>query len=236
MLNKFLHTKGIHIKILNTISINITSNLKQYCLPNINYDKISTMNDISQYIDLCKQNDIIYIGNVVSLCNSNIDLYDTIMSNLTFCKHFHDMKDIIKKQLNLTSFNCVHLRIEDDAINYFSTCYNLTVGEYNDRLLSFYNKRFEPIRTYVCSGMLRFDNSINGKYYNSLMKNKTICDKSNIIIDEHYLSNRELIAIIDLLIAYDSDNFIGCHISSFSRVIQQFFKCKKNKECELFII
>ena len=40
-------------------------------------------------------------------------------------------------------------------------------------------------------------------------------------------------AIIDLLISFDSDFFIGCHISSFSQVINTHYKYYK-KECILF--
>ena len=53
-----------------------------------------------------------------------------------------------------------------------------------------------------------------------MIKNTSICDKKNIKLDKYYTSNRELIAIIDLLIAYDSDYFVGCNISSFSQVIK----------------
>jgi hypothetical protein len=49
-----------------------------------------------------------------------------------------------------------------------------------------------------------------------MKNNKLLCDKSNIILDAYYLNNRELIAIIDLLLSYDSDLFIGSGISSFS--------------------
>jgi hypothetical protein len=41
-----------------------------------------------------------------------------------------------------------------------------------------------------------------------------------IVIDKYYLHNRELIAIIDLLISFDSDNFVGSGISSFSVYIK----------------
>jgi hypothetical protein len=61
-----------------------------------------------------------------------------------------------------------------------------------------------------------------------MKNNKLLCDKRTVPINEYYLNNRELIAIIDLLIAYDSDNFIGCGISSFTQTIKTYLKVKKN--------
>ena len=82
--------------------------------------------------------------------------------------------------------------------------------------------------------MLEFDNSINFSYYQDMVKNnKSLCDKRNVHIDKFYLNNRELIAIIDLLIACDSEKFVGCYISSFSQVIKHHFNYK-NKECILY--
>jgi hypothetical protein len=82
--------------------------------------------------------------------------------------------------------------------------------------------------------MLEFDNTINLNYYTNLMKNNILlCDKKNINLDEDILHNRELIAIIDLLISFDSDIFIGCHISSFSQVIH-IHHTHVNKKSVLF--
>jgi len=68
--------------------------------------------------------------------------------------------------------------------------------------------------------MLEFENKTNLNYYTDLMKRYNLFDKTNIIIDPYYLHNRELIAIVDLLISFDSEYFIGCWISSFSQVIK----------------
>jgi hypothetical protein len=68
--------------------------------------------------------------------------------------------------------------------------------------------------------MLEFNNKINLKYYENLIgMNILLRDKKNINLDNYYLHNRELIAIIDLLLSFDSDLFIGSGISSFSQVI-----------------
>ena len=248
-INIFLHNIiKTPIKILVAIDHSIINNLSDYYLPNINYNNIPTMNYINDTIELNKTMKIIYLGNIVSLntyksfnycyddysCNN---FYNLIISNIQFHENFYKMKDNIKQQLELTQFNCIHLRIEDDALNFFSKCYNLSVQDYNTQLLNFYNdniKIYSQNKIYICSGMLNFNNKINFNYYEDLMKNNMLlCDKKNISLDEYYLKNRELVAIIDLLIAYDSECFVGSHISSFSQVIKHNCKYKK-KKCILF--
>jgi hypothetical protein len=248
-INIFLqNTIKTHIKILNVIDYNIINNLYNYCLPNINYTEIPTMFYLNDNIELNKNMEIIYLGNIVSLnitdsFNYNYDdysdnnLYYLIMVNIHFNETFYKIKNHIKQELNLSKFNCIHLRIEDDALKHFSMCYELSIEEYNDKLLNFYDNNIKTLvknKIYICSGMLKFNNTINLKYYNNIMKNNNLlCDKKNINIDEYYLNNRELIAIIDLLIAYDSDIFVGCYISSFTQAIKHYFKYNK-KECILF--
>jgi hypothetical protein len=218
------------IVILNTLNI---SNLDKYKLPNVDYNNIPHSIYINDDIELNKHMEIIYLGNIVSLCiyksfnykyddYSNDNFYHFIMNNIKFNQIFYTLKDYIKQELNLTNFNCCHLRIEDDALNHFSHCYKLSVDEYNKELINFYNNNIRRISQdqkliYICSGILKFDNTFNLNYYTTMMKNnKLLCDKSNIILDAYYLNNRELIAIIDLLLSYDSDLFIGSGISSFS--------------------
>jgi hypothetical protein len=250
-MNNFLqYTIKTPIKILNEIDSNIINKLEKYYLPNIDYTKISHMTYINDEIELNKNMEIIYLSNIVQLDvfksfnyiwddYSDNNLYNLILSNIKFNQIFYKLKDNIKQELKLTKFNSIHLRIEDDAIICFSPCYNLPIEKYNEKLLNFYNNNIKNLsqdqsNTYICSGMLEFDNKINFNYYNDLMKNNSLlCDKKNIKLDAYYMHNRELIAIIDLLIAYDSDFFVGCHISSFSLAI----KCRRafnNKKYILF--
>jgi hypothetical protein len=222
------------IVILNTL--NIDNNLDKYKLPNIDYNQIAYSNYIGDDIELNKHMKIIYLGNIVSLDiyksfnyiwndYSDDNLYYIIMNNIKFNKTFYELKDYIKQKLNLSQFYCIHLRIENDALKHFSHCYNVSVNEYNKKIIDFYNTNIKSMlhdkkKIYICSGMLKFDNSINLEYYKKLIKDNTLlCDKTNINLDEYYLHNRELIAIIDLLISFDSDLFVGCEISSFSQVI-----------------
>jgi len=73
------------------------------------------------------------------------------------------------------------------------------------------------------------------KFYNDLLKNnEKLCDKKNIEIDDYYLKNRELLAIVDLLIAYDGDKFFGSYVSSYSQFIANHFIIQE-KPSTLFI-
>jgi len=244
-INIFLkNTIKTHIEILDKIDENIIDNLNNYCLPNIDYNEISRMSFINDNIESNQTMKIIYLGNIVSLDiyqsfnyvygeYSNNNLYFLIIINLRFSEVFYRIKDNIKEKLKLTNFNCVHLRIEDDALDHFSKCYNLSLEDYNTKLLKYYNDNMNLIdkdkKTYICSGMLQFDNKINFDYYNNLIKNNMFCDKKNLILSEHYRNNRELVSIVDLLIAIDSDYFIGCEISSFSQVIKHYYEYNKKK-------
>lgn len=238
------------ITILNTIDINIINRLDNYYLPNVDYKQIPMSNYINDDIELNKNMEIIYLGNIVSLdiyksfnykWNEYTDdnLYHFIMYNIKFHPSFYALKDYVKQELNLTNFNCIHLRIEDDALKHFAMCYKLSITEYNEQLIKFYEDNINRIskdqkKIYVCSGILSFENTINLKYYETLIKNNTLlCDKKNINLSKYYLHNRELIAIIDLLISIDSDSFVGSRISSYSQVINTHCKYDK-KESILF--
>lgn len=246
-LDKTIKTR---IRILNTVNKNITNNLTRYQLPNVDYNNIPRMSYINDAIELNKNMNIIYLGNIVSLCihksfnyvyddYSDGNLYYLIMSNLKFHNKFYIIKDYIKQKLQLTNFDYVHLRIEDDALKHFSMCSKLSIHDYNHKLINFYEDNIKLLgqnKIYIASGMLQFDNTINFHYYDNLMKNnKFLCDKKNIRLDKYFLNNRELIAIIDLLISYDSKKFVGCHISSFSQVIKHHFIYKK-KSFKLFTL
>jgi len=225
------------IRILHTLDINITNNLFNYRLPNLDYERIPENTYINDDIESNRHMEIIYLGNIVSLDinksfgynweNYNDDnLYYYIMNNIVFHEKFYQLKNYIKQSLNLSNFSCFHLRIEDDAIEHFASCYNLTKHDYNERLKNFYDNQLfsvsqqqQPI--YICSGISDFDNQINLEYYKHIKhSNKLLCDKKNINLDEYYLNNRELVAIIDLLISFDSNLFVGSGISSFSVVIK----------------
>jgi hypothetical protein len=244
-INIFLQRFG-NIKIIKFIKNINQKKINEYKIPNLNYNNIPELSYINNYIEENLDKNIIYLGNIVSLdiyktfgyiWDDNSNNYHLIMSNLIFIDKFYEIKNDIKTQLGLNNnFTSIHLRIEDDMIFYGSKFYNLQLQEYNTKLLSFYDNSINSIdsKIYICSGILNFDNKINYNYYNNLKNIKLhICDKNNINIDSYYKNNRELIAIIDLLISQESSKFIGSGVSSFSTALHQYFKLN-NKDSELF--
>lgn len=244
-MNHFYAENNINIKIHKNIDDSILSNLENYKLKEINYDNLSSISFINYIIENNMDKQIIYLGNPVSLCinksfnldwNDYSNLYFFLITNLIFKQSFYDLKDNIKNQLNLSNFTTIHLRIEDDAIKHFAYFHNLTIDEYNKVLLDYYTNKInnQDKKMYICSGILNYSNTINFNFYNKLLNdNNTICDKRNIIISDFIKHNRELIAIVDLLISLDSENFVGCWVSSFSQIINASFKIK-NKQTNLF--
>jgi hypothetical protein len=242
-MNNFYEIHNLNIKIHKHIDQSIIENIEEYKLKELDYNSLPNMSCINNFIENNIDKQIMYLGNPVMLnitdtFDLNYNLYNFLMNNIFFNKKFYDIKDDIKKQLNLTDYTCMHLRIEDDALHHFSHCYNLTLGEYNKKLLDFYLDKInkEERKIYVCSGILKFSNKINYDFYTNLSNNNDlICDKKNIIIDDYIQNNRELIAIVDLLIAFDSDYFVGCWISSFSQLINSYFS-DKGKRKDLFCL
>ena len=238
-INQYLSSKNISIKILSEIDTNIINNISEFKLPYLDYSTIEYSHYINNFIEDNLNMEVIYLGNVISLCihksfnyiyGDYSNLYHLIMSNIVFNDKFYQMKTEIKKNLNLINYTSIHLRVEDDFVKHCSEYLNINLNEYNNQLLLNYDIHIKNITTnmYVCSGILNYDNTLNYDYYINLRsRHKLLCDKSNLYIDDYILKNRELIAIIDLLIAYDSDEFIGHKFSSFSTVIQNYLICIK---------
>jgi hypothetical protein len=240
-MNDYLNENNIKIKLLHSIDNNISQNVE--LLDNVDYNTIPSFDKLSHIIECNSHKMYLNIGNPVmmnvfdSSCSDSADhynLYLRLSSNIKFHEKFYTLKNIIKTQLKLENYISMHMRIEDDALIHFANCYGLSIEDYNNKLISFYvdsiNKNKES-RIYISSSMTYFCDSINLNFYNNLLKNNTnLCDKKNIIIDEYYLKNRELLAIIDLLIAYDGEKFFGCWISSYTQFINNYFKlnCKSS--------
>uniref|UniRef100_A0A6C0HD39 Polysaccharide pyruvyl transferase domain-containing protein n=1 Tax=viral metagenome TaxID=1070528 RepID=A0A6C0HD39_9ZZZZ len=244
--NEYLKTLDIKIKIYDKIDKNIIENIHEFLMPNVDYEKMAWINCINNEIEKSLDKNVIYLGNIVSLSiydsfNDLVDdfnnLYYKIYANIVFNKKFYEIKDNIKKELHLINYSTTHLRIEDDAVNEFYKFFNNSIDEYNNNLLSFYDNAVKNIKTpmYICSGILHYGKERNYNYYVNLIKNNNLlCDKSKSFINDYYLNNRELLAIIDLLIAYDSESFIGHSVSSFSLAVSSYFKCKNNTNVVLF--
>jgi len=244
-MNNLYLNHNLNIKIINSINPQIIEQIETHKLKELNYDNLQNMLCINNIIENNVDKNIIYIGNPVMLSilesfDLNYDdysnLYYFLLNNLIYTKQFYTMKDNIKNTLQLSNYTCIHLRIEDDAIQHFSYCYNLSIDDYNKKLLDFYRNKIsiEDKKIYICSGILENESNLNYNFYNELCNdNNKICDKKNLEIDTYIKNNRELIAIVDLLIAYDSDYFVGSWISSFSQCIKSCL-LNKGKNIDLF--
>jgi len=177
-MNIFLINNNItNMKILDKIDF---TDFSEYKLTNIDYSKWYN-GSINNLIEDNLNQDIIYLGNIVSLDiyssfglihKDFTNLYHTLISNIYFKDIFYDLKEKIKNNLNLTNYSTIHLRIEDDCINSFSKYYKLSVNEFNEKIKHYYNEKIQNINNpiYICSGILNFHNKINKDYYIELKK------------------------------------------------------------------
>jgi hypothetical protein len=244
-INLLLKQQNIHVSLISKLDYVMITKIKK--VRNIDNEDNATLTVMNNIIEegANLEADILDIGNPVSLCieetfglkwNDYSNKYYKIISNIQFHDDFYKEKEKIKSKLELTNYICMHLRIEDDALQHFSNCYKMTVEQYNEILLNYYLdkiNKYTSSKIYICTGIRNYANNLNYEFYKELInKNSHLTDKNNII-DDYYLQNRELIAIIDLLIAVDSEYFIGCGISSFSVYINSIH-INKGKKSDLF--
>lgn len=225
------HLQGI-IKKIN-IDINIESNIK------ITGKKIETNTDepisyIKDFIpilfyDVNINDEYLDIDNPIS---SSIPyhyekIYDYINLHIKFTDKYINLANDIKKSLNLTIYSCIHLRLEDDSINYMKDQCSKEI-ELNI-VNSFYKKKYlDEIKVlsnikynhniYICSS-LGINNNLNNEFYNEIKKEYNLIDKNDLIDLNKNFNYREIYGIIDFIIAKDSIYFIGSDWSSFSMYI-----------------
>lgn len=246
-INNFLLEHNVYnCKVISSFDLT-NYDFSSFYMPNVDYERLPHMNYINNYIDENLHKEIIYLGNPVSLCinqsfgwswNDYTNLYYLLSGNSFFQDKFYALKDEIKCKNNLYEYATVHLRIEDDMLDYASNVlHKIPLQEYNDKLLGYYNNKISNInkKIYVCSGILSYNNTINYDYYRNLKNNNNlICDKEHISIEDYYTNNRELISIVDLLIAYDSNEFVGCIDSTFSLMVCMYFTLHNKNNTDLF--
>lgn len=246
-LNCMITKLNININVLTTLDPHIECNIKP--LYGVEYNKIPTLITLNNIIELEENQNTLYldIGAPVSLCiyksfglhfNDYSNPYHTIICNMPFHTKFYDIANAIKTHLNLTDYTCIHLRIEDDAIDYYSSVFKIEKGALTSVLLHFYinqiNKNYDR-RIYICTGLSYFKNTHNTFYKLLKTTNSNIVDKQDFKIDNYYTQNRELLAIIDYIIARDATKFVGWGFSSFSILLHVLHKNKDNPS-ELFKI
>jgi len=149
------------------------------------------------------------------------ELFFNILRNINFnTKIINKSKEIyneliLNKNININThsniFNVIHLRIEDDAIEHYSKIVNLEKELYKNKLIQ---KYIGIIEKYLNKN----DNNLILSYStNNLVIDYLKENNYNFIINKNKETNRELSAILDLLLGEFCNNYYICIFeSSFS--------------------
>lgn len=143
----------------------------------------------------------------------NPDLTIYIMSNLKFTSKFYDIANEILKKNKITAEPCnvIHLRLENDAIQYWSKENNISLQEFKQILE---NKYINKINKYINKNFITI--VIASDYDNNVIK---YLDARRYLYytTEKKFKERELNAIVDLIISQTCNRvFLGFYESSFA--------------------
>lgn len=240
LFNTCLKTLDLNVIILADLPAEINTSIQK--IQGINYDAISS----NQYINDIMDNDCnincqyLDVGNILNLdiyksfniIHQNKDnIFFQLFYNIPFHRTIMTTYVDIKEQLQLPiNYTCIHLRLEDDAINYFSKYFLIDKENLNEKLKHSYTEHINNEKDnsiFICTGLLLFNNSNNNFYQELKRQNSNIIDKQQIIISPFFQNRRELLAILDFLIAKDANKFIGWNWSSFSLIISYIHNYKR---------
>ncbi len=211
---------------------NIDFNIDDVPILNTSNESINNTKDIFSYLSL-EDNlniNILNLKNPIStfIPDEHQEIYNNIKLNIKFNQKFYKIAKDIKKQYKLDNYCCIHLRMEDDAIEFIEKKLNKdNVELINDIYKQTYIQELErllnlDLNIYVCTSLCMFENK-NNLFYKIIKKKYNLIDK-NDIIKNYDLNNehnqRELYGIVDYIIALDSEYFSGCDWSSFSIAIK----------------
>jgi hypothetical protein len=260
-LQNTINKLNLNVIIENNIYYNLSNNLSNN---NINIDnkiydikKINTFKDIEIYflqdiisIILHEENNSIInldIDNPISSVipeEYNLILYE-IMIEIDFVEELKNISNNIINKLNLKNYTCIHLRLENDAINYINNFTNIGYDNvnkiYKEKYLLEYNFfKNNKNNVYVCTSLCKDD--INFDFYNDLKSKFNLKDNNDFVANDfisndyiNYSNCREIHGIIDYLIAKNADYFLGCDWSGFSLYINYYYT-KNNKYSKLIDI
>jgi hypothetical protein len=231
----------------NINKLNLSVNILDSVNYEYNYKVIENLSlSITDLYDIIKIDDNIDILNIGNLLNVNLppilnyhSISKILYISLEFTDYYITYANNIKKNLNLTDYACIHLRLEDDANDFFSNFMNLDVETYNKKLIDNYLIELENTyknykKIYICSS-LGIQNNCKNDFYKEIKEKYSLIDKNNFLQSDNIIENRELCAIIDFIIARDSIYFVGYNLSSFSNYIYNILEVNK-KPCKLIFI
>ena len=160
------------------------------------------------------------------------NFYNYIRIHLIFNEKYMEITNNIIEKFELNNFCCVHLRLEDDAIEYVNQKNDFDY--INDIYKQIYINELEILKKtdtqiYVCTSLGLFENK-NNLFYKIIKKQYNLIDKNDLLIKlglNDMLEQREICGIIDYLVALKSDYFVGCDWSSFSIAIKNHHEFHK---------
>ena len=222
-LQNFLYSNGIFVSIENNI---INSDIKK--IETFTNEDIYFIKNIMKLI-FHKNNIMIPVLDIDNPISSEIppeyeEILNNIIQNIEFTDGLKNIATNIIQSLNLNNYTCIHLRIENDAIDYMTKFSSMDYLDINKIYVYKYIEEtnfFELNRNniYICTSLS--DKDINYPYYLEIKEKYGLKDKNDIeyfkTSDENY---RELLAIIDYMIAKKSHFFLGCDWSGFSLYIK----------------
>lgn len=236
----FLKTIQPSIQIVD--SINNTSEIVY-----LDVDNVHNENDIYKILSLEKNRNIplLHIYNPIStfIPDKFQAIYHKIKLLIKFNKKYLTIANYVKDKLQLTNYTCMHIRMEDDAIDFMMECskinqYNKIINVHRSLYLKELNllQKKKINKIYICTSLGILENK-NNNFYKNIKQKYNLIDKQDVIkeIQEKFLGNtkdqREIFGIIDFIIATDSIYFVGCDWSSFSIFIKNHHDAsKKNSQ------
>lgn len=223
-LQNFLYSNGIFVSIENNIFKSDIKKIETFTTEDIYFIK-----DIISLI-FHKDNISIIALDIDNPISSEIPpeyektLYN-IIQNIEFTDGLKNIATNIIQSLNLNNYTCIHLRIENDALDYMKQFSNMDYLDINKIYVSKYIEEtdfFELNRNniYICTSLSEKD--VNYPYYLEIKEKYGLKDKNDIEYFKDSTENyRELLAIIDYMIAKRSHFFLGCDWSGFSLYIKR---------------
>jgi hypothetical protein len=219
----------------------IIKNIKIYSNKNCNGIKIKTNTEIEismikNFLPLLllennKNEQYLDIENPISgeIPYQYYNLFKYININIKFTDKYINIANNIKKSINLSDYICVHLRLEDDALNFMKlqTTKNLDINYINNIYKTKYINELDILinqypnkQIFICTS-LEIDSNINNSFYKEIKQKYNLIDKNNFI--DKLTQYREIYGIIDYIIAKDANIFIGADWSSFSINLYDYF-------------
>ena len=215
---KDLSKNGLIYENINNIEVLNTENIPIFNIKNI-FPFLNIKENLNKQI-LNLKNPINTI-----LPDEMNNFYNYIRIHIKFNTKYMEITNNIIEKFELNNFCCVHLRIEDDAIEYVNKKNDFDY--INDIYKQIYINELEILKKtntqiYVCTSLGLFENK-NNLFYKIIKKQYNLIDKNDLLMElglNDILEQREICGIIDYLIALKSDYFVGCDWSSFSIAIK----------------